>query len=410
MSFVRDLIADRFRDHSFDIAQQDYKFMKIKKAKEEIKENHPDVELIDMGIGEPDLPADSEIVKILSDEAGKSENRWYADNGIKEFQDAAGKYLENIFGVHNIDPATEILHGIGAKSILSMIPQCFINPGDITLTTLPSYPIMATHTKYLGGVVYGLPLTKANNFYPDFSNIPNIILYRSKLLYINYPNNPTSQVATEDFYKKVVEFAHKNNLLVVADSTYATIVFDGEKPLSFLSIDGAKDVGVEIHSLSKAFNMTGWRLAFIAGNPDAINIFGTVKANSDSGQFRAIQKSGIYALNHPEIADENSARYSRRFDLLVEALREVGFNIEKPKATFYCYLPIPKATKDGVSFKDADEFCMYLLKKAFICTVPWNTPEPYVRLSVTFEADSHEEEARIITEMKERLLKLQLVF
>ncbi|WP_026476534.1 LL-diaminopimelate aminotransferase [Alkaliphilus transvaalensis] len=410
MSFISDLIADRFRDQSFDIAKQDYKFMIIKKAKEEIKEKHPNAKLIDMGIGEPDLPADSEMVEILCQEAGKSENRWYADNGIKEFQLAAAHYLNRIFGINHINPQEEILHGIGAKSILSMLPLCFINPGDITLTTAPSYPIIATHTKYQGGVVYELPLTKANNFYPDFTNIPNVILYRSKLLYINYPNNPTSQVATEDFYKKVVEFAHKNNIVVVADSTYSTITFDGERPLSFLSIDGAKEVGVEIHSLSKAFNMTGWRLAFIAGNADAISIFSVVKANSDSGQFRAIQKAGIYALNHPEIAEKNSSRYSRRFDLLIDALREVGFQIDKPKATFYCYLPIPKGTKDGVIFNSADEFCMYLLKKAFICTVPWNTPEPYIRMSVTFEANGIEEEKRIINELKERLLKLNLVF
>lgn len=410
MSFINDMIADRFRDKSFDIAKQDYKFMKIKKAKEEIRKKYPNIELIDMGIGEPDWPADPCVVEVLGEEAGKSENRRYADNGIPEFQEAAAKYLKEVFGVENINPYHEILHGVGAKSILSMLPLCFINPGDITITTLPSYPIIATHTKYLGGVVYGLPLTKANNFYPDFSNIPNIILYRSKLLYINYPNNPTGQIATEDFYKRVIEFAHKNNIIVIADSTYAAITFDGVKPLSFLSIDGAKEVGVEIHSLSKAFNMTGWRLAFIAGNPDVINIYGTVKANSDSGQFRAIQKSGVYALNHPEITTRNCEKYSRRFDLLIAALREVGFDVEKPKATFYSYIPIPKGTKSGKIFENAEDFSLYLLNNAFICTVPWNTPEPYVRLSVTFEAKDFEEEKRIINELKQRLLKLELVF
>ncbi|TCO72181.1 LL-diaminopimelate aminotransferase [Marinisporobacter balticus] len=410
MHFIHDMIADRFRDHSFDIAKEDYKFIKIKKAKEDVLKKHPDAELIDMGIGEPDLPAHSSIVEVLSAEAAKPENRCYADNGIPEFQEAAAKYLMDVYGVDHIDPYKEILHGVGAKSILATLPLCFINPGDITLTTLPSYPIIATHTKYLGGVVYGLPLIKENDFYPDFSNIPNIILYRSKLLYINYPNNPTSQIATKDFYKKVVDFAHKHKIIVVADSTYATTTFDGVAPLSFLSIDGAKEVGVEIHSLSKAFNMTGWRIAFIAGNPEAISIYGTVKANSDSGQFRAIQKSGIYALNHPEITTENCIRYSRRFDLLIEALKEVGFDVEKPKATFYCYLPIPKGAKSGKVFKDAKDFSLYLLNEAFTCTVPWNTPEPYVRLSVTFEAKDYEEEKRIIHELKERLLKLQLIF
>ena len=213
-----------------------------------------------------------------------------------------------------------------------------------------------------------------------------------------------------DFYKRVVEFAHNNNIVVVADSTYATIVFDGEKPLSFLSIDGAKEVGIEIHSLSKAFNMTGWRMAFAAGNSEVISILSTVKANSDSGQFRAIQKSSVYALNHPEISSFNCSRYSRRFNLLIPVLNEVGFNVEKPKATFYCYLPIPKGTKSGIIFKDAEEFSIYLLSHAQICTVPWNTPEPGVRLSVTFEAIDVEDEKRIINLLRERLLKLQLIF
>lgn len=410
MGKISVLIADRFRDQSFDIAKQDYKFMRIKKAKEEAIKKYPNVEFIDMGIGEPDLPADESIVDLLCQEAGKSENRLYADNGIAEFQQAAANYLSEVFQLKDIDPHQEILHGIGAKSILSMVPLCFINPGDITLIPLPSYPIMATHTKYLGGVVYGLPLTRANNFYPDFSNISNVILYRSKLLYINYPNNPTGQVATKDFYQRVVEFAHKNNILVVADSTYATTVFDGEEPMSFLSVDGAKDVGIEIFSLSKAYNMTGWRLAFVAGNSDAIGILSTVKANSDSGQFRAIQKAGAYALKHPEITAFNCERYSRRFDLLIPALKEVGFNIEKPRATFYCYLPIPKGTKEGIVFNNAEDFSIFLLDNAQICTVPWNTPEPHIRLSITFEAKDYEDEKRIINQIKERLLKLQLVF
>ncbi|WP_432408212.1 LL-diaminopimelate aminotransferase [Wukongibacter sp. M2B1] len=410
MSYINDMIADRFRDKSFDIAKEDYKFIKIKHAKNDIRARYPAIELIDLGIGEPDSPADSKVVEVLCNEAGKPENRWYSDNGIPEFQEAAVKYLSKVYGVPDIDPYHEVLHGIGAKSILSMLPSCFINPGDITITTIPSYPIISTHTKYLGGVVYGLPLKKSNNFYPDFSNIPNIILYRSKLLYINYPNNPTGQVATMDFYKGVIDFAHKNNIVVVADSSYSALTFDGEKPFSFLSVDGAKEVGVEIHSLSKSFNMTGWRLAFIVGNSDVIDIFATVKANSDSGQFRAIQKAGITALEHPEITHENCEKYSRRFDLLIDALHEIGFNVEKPKATFYCYVPIPKGTKSGITFATAEDFSLFLLNKAFICTVPWDTPEPYVRLSVTFEAKNYSEEKRIIEEIRKRLLALELEF
>lgn len=409
MSFINKIIADRFRDEKLNIAEEDYKFAKIKMAKEEVKRLYPYKEIIDMGIGEPDSPADYSIVEVLSEEAGKPENRFYADNGIVEFKEAAAKYLKEVYGIENIDPSKEVLHGIGAKSILSMLPMCFINPGDVTLTTLPKYPVMSTHTKYLGGTVYELPLTKGNDFYPDFTQIPDIISYRAKLMYLNYPNNPTGQIATEDFYRKVVEFAHKNNIIVVADSTYASLTFD-DRPLSFLSIDGAKDVGVEIHSLSKAFNMTGWRIAFIAGNSEIINILGKVKSNSDSGQFRAIQKAGIYALNNHELTNKNREKYSRRFDMLTPALKEVGFNVEKPKATFYCYVPVPKGTKSGEVFKNAEEFSLFVLNKAAISTVPWDAPEPYVRFSVTFEAKDESEERRIINEVKDRLLELELVF
>lgn len=410
MSYIRDIIADRFRDKSFDITKPDYKFMKIKKAKEKLRQEKCNINILDMGIGEPDIPANIEIVKILSEEAGKAENRWYADNGIEEFKTAAVKYLKTIYGITNIDSVTEVIHGIGAKSILSLLPLCFINPGDITITTVPGYPIISTHTNYLGGIVYELTLSKKNKFYPDFSGIPNIILNRAKMLYINYPNNPTAQVPTEDFYKRVVDFAYKNNILVIADSTYGPITFDGVKPLSFLSIDGAKDVGLEIHSLSKTFNMTGWRLAFMAGNHEAIDIFSNVKANSDSGQFRAIQKAGVYALNNPHLIKENCIRYSRRFDLLVNCLKKVGFSVEKPKSTFYCYVPIPKGTESGRVFKSAEEFSLFLLNASHICTVPWNTPEPYVRFSVTFEANDVEEEKKFINELEQRLTKLNLIF
>lgn len=410
MEFVRDNIADRFRDKSFDIAKTDYKFMKIKKAKEDIKKKYPNIPIIDLGVGEPDKPAHESICQILCNECAKSENRFYADNGIFEFQLAACEYMKNLFGVTNLDPHKEILHGIGAKSILSLLALCFINSGDITLTTIPSYPILSTHTKYLGGVVYGLPLTIKNDFYPDLLNIPNIILHRSKLLYINYPNNPTGQVASVDFYKKVVDFAHKNKIIVIADSTYAPLTFSQEPPLSFLSIDGAKDVGIEIHSLSKAFNMTSWRLAFIAGNKQIIDIFANVKANSDSGQFRAIQKAGAYALDNYHLIDDNRNRYSRRFDLLVRALKELGFPVSKPKATFYLYSPIPKGTADGIVFNSAEDFSLFLLERAQICTVPWDNPEPYVRLSVTFEANSIQEEINIINDLKNRLHNLNLIF
>ncbi|RKD29575.1 LL-diaminopimelate aminotransferase [Thermohalobacter berrensis] len=410
MDFIIDKIAQRLGGKKFYESEETYRFSEIKRTKKEILSKYPYIPLIDMGIGEPDLPADSIIVDTLCKVAGKPENRWYADNGIPEFQEACAKFLKEVFGLSDIDPYSEIRHGIGAKSILSILPLCFINPGDITLTTTPGYPVLATHTKYLGGEVYDLPLYKENNYFPDLSNIPENILQRAKLLYINYPNNPTGQIPTKEFYKEVVDFAHKNNIIVIADAAYSTIIYDNIKPLSFLSIDGAKDIGVEVHSLSKAFNMTGWRLGFIVGNPKIIELYSNVKSNIDSGQFIGIQKAGITALNHPELIQKNCRRYSRRLDLLVEALKEVGFKAEKPKGTFYCYVPIPKGTKTGIIFTNAREVSKFLLKKALISTVPWDSAGPHLRFSVTFEAKDYNEEIKIIEQLKNRLLKLKLIF
>lgn len=410
MDFFSDKIAQRLGGKEFGQKTEIYKFERIKRAKSEAKSKFPDIKLIDMGVGEPDKPADEGVVRILSQEAGKPENRWYSDNGIPEFQEAAAKYFENMYNLKQIDPYESIVHGIGSKPILAMLPLCLINPGDITLTTVPGYPVTLTYTKYLGGQVYILPLLEQNDFYPDLSSIPKDILKRAKLLYINYPNNPTGQVATEDFFKKIVEFAYRNNIVVVQDAAYAAVTFDGYKPLSFLSIDGAMEVGVEIHSLSKAFNMTGWRLAFIAGNPKLVKAYATIKDNTDSGQFRAIQKAGLYALSHTEITNKTCDRYSRRFDLLVNALNEVGFMARKPKGTFYCYVPSPKGTKSGIKFKNAEEVSEFLIKNALISTVPWDDAGAYLRFSVTFEANSYEEEKAIIEEMKQRLFKLELTF
>ncbi len=284
------------------------------------------------------------------------------------------------------------------------------NPGDITLTTVPGYPVLGTYTQYLGGRIYKLHLFKENDFYPDFSIIPKSVLKKAKLLYLNYPNNPTGQAATKDFYEEAIKFASRNGIVVISDAAYAAITFDDSPPLSFLSVEGAREVGVEIHSLSKAFNMTGWRLAFIVGSPKVVSAYGTVKDNTDSGQFRAIQKAGIYALNHSEITEENCKRYSRRFDLLVEALREVGFDAEKPKGTFYCYVPAPRRTESGATFKTAEEASTFLIEEALVSTVPWDDAGAYLRFSVTFESKSYQEEIKLIEELKQRLLKLRLVF
>lgn len=404
------IFAERIGGRNFGKETKLYKFAAIKRAKAEARALHPDLPLIDLGVGEPDLPADPAIVGILASEAGKPENRFYADNGIPEFQEAAARYLKRVFQVEGLDPYRQILHGIGSKPILAMLPLCFINPGDFTLTTVPGYPVIATYTEYAGGEVYPLPLRRENDFFPDFSKVPPEVLKRAKLLYINYPNNPTGKTATEEFYREVVAFAKKYGLIVISDAAYAALAYDGYQPLSFLGIPGAAEVGVEIHSLSKAFNMTGWRLAFLAGNPEIVKAYGTIKDNTDSGQFRAIQKAGVYALNHPELTQVNCERYSQRFDLLVPALKEAGFDAEKPKASFYCYVRAPKGTRSGKKFNNAEDAASFLIKEALISTVPWDDAGPHLRFSVTFEAKNRLEEQRIIAEIKWRLSRLELIF
>jgi len=409
-NFFDDKISDRLGGENFGKSTVIYKFELIKRAKAAAKKAHPDVELIDMGVGEPDSPADKLVVTALSEEAGKPANRWYADNGIPEFQEAAARYLEKVYGLSGIIPSENIIHGIGSKPILAMLPFCFINPGDILLTTVPGYPVTATYTRYLGGEVFNLPLEESNSFLPDFGIIPEPVLKKARMLYLNYPNNPTGAVANAEFFERVVDFARKNNIVVVNDSAYGALTYDGQRPLSFLSVKGAMDVGMEVHSLSKAFNMTGWRIGFICGNSKAVSAYATVKDNTDSGQFRAIQKAAVQALDHLEITENTAAKYSRRFDMLISALNEAGFDAKKPKGTFFCYVKAPAGTENGKVFNTAAEFSEFLIKESLISTVPWDDAGRYVRFSVTFEADSPEKEKAVIDEMKKRLKVLKLKF
>lgn len=410
MNFFDDKIADRLGGQNFGNSTAIYKFELIKRAKAAAKKEHPDIPLIDMGVGEPDWPADPIVVQTLAQEAGRPENRWYADNGIQEFQEAAANYLHRVYGITGLNPTEHIVHGIGSKPMLAILPICFINSGDILLTTIPGYPVSATYTKYLGGEVYTLPLLESNSFLPDLDSIPHAILKKSKALYLNYPNNPTGATATTEFFKRVVDFAYRNGIAVIHDAPYSALTYDGYTPLSFLSVDGAMDVGVEVHSLSKAFNMTGWRIGFVCGNPKAIKAYATVKDNTDSGQFRAIQKAGITALSNLHITERTVEKYSRRFDLLVQALVESGFDAKKPKGSFYCYVKAPKGTELGDSFASAAEFSDYLIRKALVSTVPWDDAGAYIRFSVTFEADSLEKEIEVLEELKKRLKKIRLIF
>ncbi|MDN4070205.1 LL-diaminopimelate aminotransferase [Paenibacillus vini] len=409
-TYIQRQFADRIGGADYGKDTAIYKFEKIKRAKAAAKRDFPDVELIDMGVGEPDEMADPGIVAKLAEEAAKPENRGYADNGIAEFKSAAALYLQEVFGVTGIDPDLEIVHSIGSKPALAMLPSCFINPGDITIMTVPGYPILGTHTKYLGGEVYTVPLTEENHFLPDLASIPEEIARKAKLLYLNYPNNPTGASATAEFFAEVVEWARKFNVVVVHDAPYAALTYDGLKPLSFLSIPGAKDVGVELHSLSKSYNMTGWRIGFVAGNPLIVKAFSDVKDNNDSGQFIAIQKAAAYGLAHPEITERIAEKYSRRHNLLVAALNELGFKAKKPKGSFFLYVAAPKGVEGGPSFATAEDFAQYLIREKLISTVPWDDAGPYVRLSVTFAASGAAEEERVISEIKRRLGDVKFIF
>lgn len=406
--YIQGLFADRIGGDQFGKDTTIYKFEKIKRAKLAAIEAHPNIEIFDYGVGEPDDMAFPMVVEALKIECGKSENRPYADNGIKELKVAAAEYIKNVFGVDGINPDTEVVHSIGSKSALAMFPDIFINKGDVILMTTPGYPVMATHTEWHGGKVVDLPLEEKNNFLPDLDAIKESDLKKAKLLYLNYPNNPTGAVATKEFFEKVVKFAKKNELIVVHDAAYAALTFD--KPLSFLSVPGAKEVGVEMHSFSKAFNMTGWRLAFLVGGEKIINAFAHVKDNYDSGQFIAIQKAGVYALEHPEITEKISAKYKRRLELLVTALNDAGFNATMPAGSFYLYTNAPVGAKGGVTFDSGEAASQYLIKEAQISTVPWDNCGAFLRFSATFAASGEEEERKVIKETGERLKELDLVF
>ena len=408
-NYIQSLFADRLGGDLFGKDTKIYKFEKIKRAKKTALAQNPGKELFDLGVGEPDEMAFPGVVSKMQNEIENPENRGYADNGIPEFKEAAAKYLERNFGVKDLDPAKQINHSIGSKPALAMIPAAYINPGDIILMTVPGYPVMGTHTKWYGGDVVNLPLKEKNNFLPDLAAIDDETKKRAKLLYLNYPNNPTGAAATEDFYKKVVEFAKENNIIVVQDAAYAALSYT-EKALSFLSIPGALEVGIEIHSLSKAYNMTGWRLAFVAGNELVVSGFANVKDNYDSGQFIAIQKAGIHALQHPEITNEIKNKYKRRLGMLVDALNSAGFSATLPAGTFYLYVKIPKGIKKGKKFKSAEDFSQYLITEKLISSVPWDDCGSFVRFSATFETKGIEDEKRIVAEIKKRLSKTEFEF
>ena len=405
-SYIQNLFAERIGGARYGKDTAIYKFEKIKRAKRAAIAANTDTELFDLGVGEPDAMADAGIIETLYAEARKPENRGYADNGDGVLKASAAKYLREVCGVP-VNAETQIVHSIGSKAALSILPAALINPGDVVLMTVPGYPVFGTHSKYYGGVVHNLPLLEKNNFLPDLQSIHADVLAKAKVLVINYPNNPTGASATQEFFTEVVAFAKKNNVVVIHDFAYAALVFDG-MPLSFLATPGAMEVGIELHSTSKNFNMTGWRCGFVAGNELLVKAYSDVKDNSDSGQFLAIQHASAYAFDHPEITALIAQKYSRRMDLLVEVLRGVGFQAKKPRGSFFLYVPAPKRAeaKDGgksADFANGEAFSQWMITENLISTVPWDDAGAYVRFSVTFAARDSEDEKRVVGEIARRL-------
>jgi LL-diaminopimelate aminotransferase len=409
-SFLQENFAERIGGIQFGKSTAIYKFEKIKRAKKAAIAEHPSIPLIDMGVGEPDEMAPPEVTKRLTLEASKWENRQYTDNGINEFQKAVSKYMFEVFDV-TVNVAEEICHSVGSKSALALIPSAFINPGDITIMTIPGYPVLGTWTKYFGGDVVNLPLLEENSFFPNLDSLTEDQKKRAKLLYLNYPNNPTGAVATEEFYKKAINFAIKNNILIISDAAYAPLTF-GKKPLSILSLPGGMDCAVELHSMSKGFNMTGWRLSWVCGNSLAVKAFATVKDNADSGQFAAIQKASAVALqNWENITPAINKKYERRMKNLVKTLKSCGFSAKEPEGSFYLYVKAPRATADGVEFDTAEDFSQWLIKEKLISSVPWDDAGHYVRFGATFVARGGiKEEAEVLKEFEKRLKSSKFIF
>jgi len=406
--YFQSLFAERIGGTQYGKSNEIYKFEKIKRAKRQALADFPDRPLLDFGIGENDAMADEHVRRVMSQQINLPENRGYADNGCAEFKEAAARFMNQTFNVE-LDPTTEINHSIGSKPALALLPYCFINPGDVTMMTVPGYPVAGTHTRYCGGTVYNLPLTEDNNFYPDFNAVPPDVWNKTKLLVLNYPNSPTGQLATEEFYKNVIELAHRHQFVIVQDAAHMMFTY-GTPPISFLQVPGAKEVGVEIHSLSKGWNMIGWRIAWVCGNERIVRAFADVKDNSDSGQFLAIQKAAIAALDDPSIPAEAKHKYYRRLAKLVAVLRQFNFECKVPGGTYFLYVKAPTGLGDGTQFTNAEEVSQYLIREQSICTVPWDNAGAYLRFSVTYMAEDETAEDDLMAQLAKRLARMAFTF
>ncbi len=406
--YFQELFAERIGGISYGKGNEIYKFEKIKRAKRKALSDFPGRGLLDFGIGENDSMADLRVRQQMSLEVNRSENRGYMDNGILEYKQAVSRFMKREFQV-DLDPASQINHCIGSKTALSMLPACFINPGDITMMTVPGYPVAGTHTKYYGGSVFRLPLLAENNFFPDFSQVSDETWEKTKLVVVNYPNSPTGQVATQKFYEDLVDLAHQHKFVVVQDAAHILLTFRG-KPLSFLQTPGAMDVGVEVHSMSKGFDMIGWRIGWVCGNAKIVQAFSDVKDNCDSGQFGAVQRSAITGLDSPDIPQRINAKYRRRLEKLVACLQDCGFTCEVPGGSYFLYAKAPKGIQGGLQFANAEEASQYFITEHSMVTVPWDDAGSFLRFSVTYEADDAAAEDALMTETRRRIGSLSLLF
>lgn len=358
-----------------------YLFQEIDRLKAELAAKGVDV--INLGVGDPDLPTPGHIIEAVQRAAEDPSTHQYPSySGMNDFRISVASWYRRRFGV-DLDPIEEVVTLIGSKEGIAHFPLAFINPGDMALVPTPAYPVYHVGTLFAGGESCFMPLLRENDFLPDLAALSPDTARRARIIFVNYPNNPTGATAERDFYEKVVAFAREYEVIVCHDAAYSEMAFDGYRPMSFLEIPGAKEVGIEFHSLSKTYNMTGWRLGFAVGNTQLLQGLGQVKSNIDSGAFNAIQMAGIAALEgSQECVREMQQTYQERRDLLIAGLRSVGLEPVIPKATFYVWCPVP-------SGYTSSEFTSLLLKECGIVTTPgsgFGEPgEGYVRLALTVD-------------------------
>lgn len=364
-----------------------YLFKEIDRQKEEVRKRG--VDIIDLGVGDPDMPTPPHIIEALNKAAIDPANHRYPSySGMGDFNEAVARWYKRRFNV-DLDYENEVVTLIGSKEGIAHVPLAFINAGDLALVTSPGYPVYHIGVQFAGGQVYFMDLLKENDFLPDLNAVPEEIADKARMMFINYPNNPTSAVAKKSFFQEVVTFAESHNIIVCHDAAYTEMAFDGYRPISFLEVEGAKAVGIEFHSLSKTYNMTGWRIGFAVGREEIIQALGQIKSNIDSGAFQAVQIAGIAALeDNQDCVDNMNKVYTERRDILVDGLVELGLSVEKPRATFYVWIEAPKRYNSA-------EFTRHLLSKGGIVVTPGNgfgeAGEGYVRMALTVDKERMKE-------------------